>query len=212
MWASVSKLFDKNKQRLSKHWLINHNKNKTYLISSYLSTSPYSFTRLWISKPSLCNFQCHLIQPWVVVIRLSQGSKSTISQISHKLLACFPLVSWGAWIQFLFGDNWLVKSNKKTHTRFLRSDFPSLVRVGGFRNSKAVFVSLEGKESEGLKKEEGISERNRGHWRFIFLRNIKPSPFRELKNCTGDFSGVWEDLYEFFKYNICYYNIFKIKN
>jgi len=36
---------------------------------------------------------------------------------------------------------------------------------------------------------------------------------RELKNCIrGEFWGVWEGLYEFFKFNICCYNILKSKN
>jgi len=36
---------------------------------------------------------------------------------------------------------------------------------------------------------------------------------RKLKNCIGWwFWGVWEGLYEFIKFNICCYNIFKIKN
>ena len=35
----------------------------------------------------------------------------------------------------------------------------------------------------------------------------------ELKNCIGGgFWGVWENLYEFFKFNLCSYNILKIKN
>jgi len=31
--------------------------------------------------------------------------------------------------------------------------------------SKALFVSLEGKGGEGLEKKEGVSGRNRGHWK-----------------------------------------------
>jgi len=47
----------------------------------------------------------------------------------------------------------------------------------------------------------------RGFGGLIFLRNIKPS-LGEVKNCIGGgFWGVWEGLYEFFKFNICYYNI-----
>ena len=35
----------------------------------------------------------------------------------------------------------------------------------------------------------------------------------ELKNCIGgEFWGVWEGLYECFKFNLCCYNILKIKN
>jgi len=44
----------------------------------------------------------------------------------------------------------------------------------------------------------------------IFLQNIKPSSFGELKNWIG--GGFWKGLYEFFKFNICCYNILKIKN
>jgi len=50
-------------------------------------------------------------------------------------------------------------------------------------------VSLEGNGEEGLeKKKEGVSGRNRGYrenglWGLIFLQNIKPSSFEELKNC-----------------------------
>ena len=76
----------------------------------------------------------------------------------------------------------------------------------------------KGRERKAWGKKEGVSGRNRGHWKeglwgLIFLQNIKPSSFGELKNCIGGgFWGVWEGLYEFFNFNICYYNILKIKN
>jgi len=56
------------------------------------------------------------------------------------------------------------------------------------------------------------NERKR-FWGFIFLHDTKSSSFGELKNCIG--GGFWrvlKGLYEFFKFNLCSYNILKIKN
>jgi len=53
----------------------------------------------------------------------------------------------------------------------------------------------------------------RGFERRNFFQNIKLSSFGELKNCIGGgFLGVREGSYKFFKFNICSYNILKIKN
>jgi len=50
-------------------------------------------------------------------------------------------------------------------------------------------------------------------WRLTFLHNIKLSSLGGLKNCIGGvFWGGLEGLYEFFKFNMCCYIIFKIKN
>ena len=55
--------------------------------------------------------------------------------------------------------------------------------------------------------------KNRGVGRLIFLENIKSSSFEGLENCIGEcFWRVWEGLYKFFIFNICCYNILKIKN
>jgi len=52
-----------------------------------------------------------------------------------------------------------------------------------------------------------------GFGELTFLHNTKPSSFRELKNCIeGGFWGVLKGLYEFFKFNLYCYIIFKIKN
>ena len=82
-----------------------------------------------------------------------------------------------------------------------------------------MFGSLEGKGGEGFGKKEGASGRNRRHWEervleVNFLLIIKNPPNLEgLKNCIGGgFWGVMEGLYEFFKFNLCCYNILKIKN
>ena len=82
-----------------------------------------------------------------------------------------------------------------------------------------MFGSLEGRGSEGFGKKEGASGRNRRHWEeraleVNFLLIIKNPPhLGELKNCIGGgFWGVMEGLYEFFKFNLCCYNILKIKS
>ncbi len=72
---------------------------------------------------------------------------------------------------------------------------------------------------EGFGKKEGASGRNRRHWEeraleFNVLVIIKNPPhLGELKNCNGGgFWRVMEGLYEFFKFNLCCYNILKIKS
>jgi len=57
-------------------------------------------------------------------------------------------------------------------------------------------VSLKGKGRKCLEKKEGVSERNRGHWKegLIFLQNIKPSSFGGTKKLywrrvLGDLGG-----------------------
>jgi len=82
-----------------------------------------------------------------------------------------------------------------------------------------LFGSLEGREGEGFGKKEGASGRNKRHWReralgvnFLFIIQ-NPPHLGELKNCIGEgFLGVLEGLYEFLKFNLCCYNILKIKN
>jgi len=61
---------------------------------------------------------------------------------------------------------------------------------------------------------EEVEENGREGFRgVIFLHSTKLSSFGEQKNCIGGgFWGVLKGLYEFFKYNLCYYNILKIKN
>ena len=82
-----------------------------------------------------------------------------------------------------------------------------------------MFGCLDGRGGEGFGKKEGASGRNRRHWEeraleVNFLLIIKNPPhLGELKNCIGGgFWGVMEGLYEFFKFNLCCYNILKIKS
>jgi len=76
-----------------------------------------------------------------------------------------------------------------------------------------LFASLEGKEGEVFGKKEGASGRNRRHWEeralgVVFLDNTKPSSSGGTKNCIGGgFWGFLKDLYKFFIFNICCYNI-----
>ena len=50
-----------------------------------------------------------------------------------------------------------------------------------------------------------------GFWRLVFLIIIQNPPhFGELKSCMK--RGFREVLYELFKFNLCCYNIFNIKN
>ena len=72
---------------------------------------------------------------------------------------------------------------------------------------------MEGKTWEKRNEQvEEIEKNGRGGLEGLtFLHNIKPSSFGELKNCIGGgFWGVMEGLYEFFKFNLCCYIIFKI--
>jgi hypothetical protein len=58
---------------------------------------------------------------------------------------------------------------------------------------------------------EEIEENVRGGlWGLTFLHKTKPSSFGGTKKLY--WRRVLEDLYEFFKFNICCYIIFKIKN
>ena len=59
-----------------------------------------------------------------------------------------------------------------------------------------------------------IEENGRGGlWGLTFLDNIKLSSFGEVKNCIErEFLGILKSLYELFKFNLCCYNTFKIKN
>jgi len=61
---------------------------------------------------------------------------------------------------------------------------------------------------------EGIDDIERGRlWGFIFLHNTKFSSFgRTKKLYWRRVFGDLEGLHEFFKFNICSYNILKIKN
>ena len=52
-----------------------------------------------------------------------------------------------------------------------------------------MFASLKGKGRKSFGMKEQVEEIERG----------------------GEFWGVLKDLYEFFKFNLCYYNILKIK-
>jgi hypothetical protein len=78
-----------------------------------------------------------------------------------------------------------------------------------------LFASLEGNGRVGLRKNEGASKKIevKGFIGFIFLHNTKLSLFGESKNCIGGgFLWVFECLHQFFKFNLCSYCIFKIKN
>jgi len=58
---------------------------------------------------------------------------------------------------------------------------------------------------------EEIYDIERGRlWRFIFLHNTKSSSFGGTQKLYC--MRVLEDLHEFFKFNLCSYNILKIKN
>jgi len=61
---------------------------------------------------------------------------------------------------------------------------------------------------------EELEENERGVlWGLSFLHSTKPSSFGGNKNCIGGgFQGFLEGLYEFFKFKLCCYIIFKIKN
>lgn len=74
-------------------------------------------------------------------------------------------------------------------------------------------------KKEKKKKKEWACRRNRGKWEgralggllFFIIQNAPH--LKELTYCIG--RGFWrmlEGLYEFFKFNLCCYNIFKIKN
>ena len=68
------------------------------------------------------------------------------------------------------------------------------------------------------KTKERVSGRNRGHrekrvLRGLFFFKIYTLPVWGTKNLYWRrVLGVWKDLYEFFKYNLCCYNILKIQN
>jgi len=75
---------------------------------------------------------------------------------------------------------------------------------------------LEGNGGEGLRKkkknEQMERQRKMGRESFrglTFLHNTKPFSFEKLKNCRR---RVLKGLYEFFKFNLCCYIIFIIKN
>jgi len=53
-----------------------------------------------------------------------------------------------------------------------------------------------------------LREKDFGGSFFFIIQNFLH--LRELKNCIG--GGVLEGLHQFFKFNICSYNILKIKN
>ena len=82
-----------------------------------------------------------------------------------------------------------------------------------------MFASLEGKRGEGFeRKKEQVEEiednGRRGFWGLLFLFKIQNAPYlQELKNCIDrGFWGILEGSYDFFKFNLCCYNILKIKN
>jgi len=63
------------------------------------------------------------------------------------------------------------------------------------------------KRKEQMEEVEDIGRE--GFGRLIFLHNTKLSSFEELKIV---FEKGFGGFYEFFKFNLCCYNIFKIKN
>jgi len=70
-------------------------------------------------------------------------------------------------------------------------------------------------EGGGLRKKELVSGRIRGKWEGVFwgltfLHNTKLSSFGRTKKMY--WRRVLEGLYKFFKFHLCCYIIFKIKN
>ena len=81
-----------------------------------------------------------------------------------------------------------------------------------------MFASLEGKGGEGFERRKEqvkkVDDIERGmFWGFIFLHNTTNlSSFWATKKIVLEEGFVLEGLHEFFKFNLCSYNIFKIKN
>jgi len=83
---------------------------------------------------------------------------------------------------------------------------------------KALLASLKGNGGKDLgKKNEQVEEiaenMRKGFWGLTFLHNTKPSSFEGTKKLYWRrVSGILEGLYEFFKFNLYCYIIFKITN
>jgi len=79
----------------------------------------------------------------------------------------------------------------------------------------ALFGSLEGKRGDEFKKKmkeqvERIDYIEKGRlWEFNFLHNINSSSLGRTQKLY--YRKVLQGLYDFFKFNLCNYNILKIK-